>query len=460
MRTILGVLLIWVLAFALRGALLANSWRGQGAWNLETDSGLYIRLADALVHGRGFEMVAADGQFHPEYLTLPPYPLFLALFKLLGRHWQLAALLAQCALGAGVAAAVYAVSRRMVGPRAALLGGLLASVDIQSVLYANLILTDVLGMAATFAALVLLQRYCARPTWRGAAVCGLALALAAFIRPVGVYLWLIGAAVVLVNRGARLRHKLVHVGSMALLAGVPVVGWSARNYVRAGSWFYSTTPDIVLVNWQLARLVMETDGVSQPEARRIIASRLGIADTWQSLSRNPDPHVRVRAHALALELVRQHPGLFARLYLTGMLRVAAQPDHNVSLVFGQQPTETGLAKGQTSLLRALQERWDELSPTLRILYFGQLPFVLALWLLAALGAGVGLVNPATRPLAIGLTLTAACVLLTAGGHPGDPRYRLPALPALDVLAALGLQVFMRRGSPAGLPASESLRNRR
>jgi hypothetical protein len=89
-----------------------------------------------------------------------------------------------------------------------------------------------------------------------------------------------------------------------------------------------------------------------------------------------------------------------------------------------------------------------------------LPFVLALWLLAALGAGVGLLNPATRPLAIGLTLTAACVLLTAGGYPGDPRYRLPALPALDVLAALGLQLFMRRGSSAGLPASESLGNRR
>ena len=34
-------------------------------------------------------------------------------------------------------------------------------------------------------------------------------------------------------------------------------------------------------------------------------------------------------------------------------------------------------------------------------------------------------------------LGAAAFILISGGYPGDPRYRLPALPFLIVLAGLG-----------------------
>jgi 4-amino-4-deoxy-L-arabinose transferase-like glycosyltransferase len=450
-----GAVGIWLLAFALRCAVLALSWGGHGAWNIETDSGLYIGLANSLAGGQGFGTVGPDGQFYPEYLTLPPYPLLLACFKWLTSNWQFAALVTQCGLSAGVAAAVYVVSRRLTNARWAAVAGLLACCDIQAVLYSNLVLTDVLGMTATFAGLAALFRYCNRPILANAALCGLAFALAAFVRPVGAYFWLIAAVVVLFAKlGPQLRQRLAHALAIGLIAVTPVIAWSARNWLHAGSWFYSTTPDIVLVNWQLARLVMETDGVSQKEAREKIAAQLGIADTWRSLCREPDAAARQRAHALALQMVREHPRLFARLFCAGILRVAAQPDHNITLVFGQQPTETGLAKGATGFREALRARWDELSPLLRVLYFGQIPLVAGLWLLAAIGTAAGLWRPQTRPMTIALALTAACVIVTAGGYPGDPRYRLPALPVLDVLAALGLAAFAgRRCAPHQQPGS-------
>ncbi len=224
-----GMLVFGLLALAVRCALLAVSWQGGGAWNLETDSGLYVGLANALVAGQGFGSVA-EGQFYPEYLTLPPYPLFLALFKVLTSQWELAALLGQCLLSSAVVAGVYAVARRLAGPGAAIFAGLLACIDIQAVLYSSLVLTDILGMSATFAALGFLHRYCRRPVLANAVVCGLALALAAFIRPVGAYLWYIAAFVILVSQlGTRWRTRFAH----ALVVGLVALAASYRPARRA-----------------------------------------------------------------------------------------------------------------------------------------------------------------------------------------------------------------------------------
>jgi hypothetical protein len=236
---------------------------------------------------------------------------------------------------------------------------------------------------------------------------------------------------------------VAYVVTIALLSSLPMIAWSARNLTTSGSWFYSTTPDIALVNWQLARLLMETEGVSQKEARKLIASRLGIADTWL-LAGPADPGVRARARVLAAALIRDHPVVFARLYIAGLVRVLIQPDQNLLLLFGHPTEPTDFARGTVTLTSALMLRWRQLSPGIREFYFGQLPWMLALWAFAAFGALAGILNASSRLVTLSLLGLIAITLAAAGGYPGDPRYRLPTMPAVELLAAAGASSLAAR----------------
>lgn len=446
---------IGILAFALRSAVLAISWHGgAGAWNLSPDSSRYQALADGLVHHQGLSIVDVTGMRRPEYLTLPAYPMVLAGLRQLRTESVLPALLLAGAATSLGAAAIAAAVTSLVGPAAGLLAGLLLAFDVQSIAYSNLLLTDALGVACICFALAILVVYTHRRSPVLAWASGLAVAAALFMRPANIVLLPIAGVGMLgaylgrdrshpLNLGMRARLRMLsHILLFLGVASLPVLGWSARNQVRSGMWFYSTSADVVLVRWQLPRLYAEVEGMSVDEARKKIAAELDIESTWSTLGVRP-PEFRSRARALSTRLVRQHPVTFGRLYLAGVARVAAQPDGAITQLFGHPVTESGLATGAIGFGEALRRRWQELGWLGGSLYFLQLPYLAGLWLLGALGAWRGLRQPGMRAVTVMAILGAIGFVLIAGGYPGDPRYRLPALPFLILLAAVGASAARR-----------------
>ena len=176
--------------------------------------------------------------------------------------------------------------------------------------------------------------------------------------------------------------------------------------------------------------------MSFDEARKEIAAELDIESTWSTLGVRP-PEYRPRVRALSARLVQQHPVTFGRIYLAGVARVAVQPDGAITQLLGHPVTESGLATGGIGLGDALRRRLQELGWAAGSLYFLQLPYLAGLWLLGALGAWRGLKRPGMRAMTVMAILGAIGFVLIAGGYPGDPRYRLPALPYLILLAAIG-----------------------
>jgi len=445
---------IGILAFAIRCAVLAISWHGGGgAWNLSPDSGRYRALADSFTHGHGFTIVDVTGERRPEYLTLPAYPVLLAGLRTLGTDSPLPALVLAGAATALAAGAVAALTQ-LAGPAAGLLAGLLLACDGQSIAYSNLLLTDALGVACITLALAILALYTHRRSPGLAWASGLAVGAAVFLRPANIVLMPIAAVGMIaaylgrdrshpLNIGFRARLRMLsHILLFLGLASLPVLSWSARNRERSGMWFYSTSPDVVLVRWQLPRLYAEIEGMSVDEARQRIATELDIESTYTTLGVRP-PEYRPRAQALSARLASQHPVAFARIFLAGVARVAVQPDGAITQLLGHPVTEGGLATGAIGFGEALRRRWQELGGAAGSLYFLQLPYLAGLWLLGAVGAWRGLARPGLRALTVSSILGAGIFVLIAGGYPGDPRYRLPALPFLSVLAAIGATSFGR-----------------
>jgi 4-amino-4-deoxy-L-arabinose transferase-like glycosyltransferase len=430
---------IAIFAFAVRGLVLAVSWQGAGEWNRAPDSNRYLALADAFVEGKGLSLADAAGIRRPEYLTLPTYPLLLAGFRALGTESVLPALIVQCLATSLAAAALSFMVATTIGPAAGILSAVLQSLDFQSVAYSSMLLTDALSLAFITFALATLVGYAQRRSLLLAWATGLWVAAAVFTRPANVVLLLIAAVGMVAVSWARQpwRSMLSHVGLMLCVASLPVLAWSAHNHARSGMWFYSTSPDVVLVRWQLPHLYAEAKGTSLERAREIIASELDIEDTYTTLGVRP-PEFRQRARTFSRELVAAHPATFLRLYLAGVVRVAAQPDASITQVLGRPVTESGLAQGAIGRADAFRARWNELGWGYGLLYFLQLPYLGAVYVLGLLGAFRGFTRPETRRVLVVCILGAAVFILISGGYPGDPRYRLPALPFLIVLAGLGV----------------------
>ena len=125
---------------------------------------------------------------------------------------------------------------------------------------------------------------------------------------------------------------------------------------------------------------------------------------------------------------------------------AAQPDGFITQVLGRPVTEGGFAMGAIGFGEAVRRRWRELGPGPGVIYFLQMPYLCVLWILGLVGAVQGLRDSRMRGLILVPILGAVIFVLISGGYPGDPRYRLPALPFLIVLVTIGVSSLGRKAA--------------
>ena len=205
-------------------ALVAASLRL--AWVLLVPNGQY---SDSVWYDAAAAHLAATGEYGPSGETgpsawFPPgYPFFLAgIYRLFG-YWQLAGKLGNVLLGAGIALLAYLLTRRLIGPRAAVVAGLLVAVWPNLVFHTGVLSSDLL---ATFGFLLSLW-LATRTGWPTLLLLGLVIGWTVLARPVSLILLpVIGA----MWWPGRLKRLAPVVAIVVVLIGA----WTVRNYVRFG----------------------------------------------------------------------------------------------------------------------------------------------------------------------------------------------------------------------------------
>ena len=218
---------------------------------IDDDTWDYLQLGRNLLH-HGVYGIGAGADISPSLFRLPGYPIFLAVFEQFFARtwpetWLNAVFLAQTAadLGAGLLLAAFA--RRHRGPRASEIALALAMLCPFTAVYAATALTESLSVFAISLGVFAASRAIAaeaaggRDRW-AVALAGCATGIAMLLRPDGVLLLAAIAAGLLFyvlhghagpgSAHRRLRRALAAASLYALIALLPLLPWTVRNWAR------------------------------------------------------------------------------------------------------------------------------------------------------------------------------------------------------------------------------------
>ena len=430
----------------------------------------YDLLAHNLLAGAGLSLRRTP-PFCPTMLRTPGYPLFLAAaYRLLGG--VRGAILLQMLLEVLTTALVIRLGREVADRRTGRMAGLLYALNGTSWRYTGDLYAEILLLPVLSFALLATVRWLRRGGRVEAAATGAGWGAALLVKPNLLYL-----AAVLLPTVALLRRRRGgrRWGLPLVVAGLILLPWVVRNGVRLGRWRLS---DAFLVNRarvsavatlaELRHIPVEPWTPTWEALYAELVAETARAEGWDS------PTVEVhdcretlrREEAVAARadrLLRAHPWAALRAHLRGVGRSLLDPGHRFwYAVLTGSPWETtgvvpdiwrrmGWSLERGAVGDALLAFWRErvLRPPWGafLLWWGLVVMRVALWrwgvrgLLRLRGRGGGLL--------------AATVLyhLLLPGPIAYERFTLPAIPALVILVAAGMQVVKPAPAPPA-PAPE------
>lgn len=151
----------------------------------------YVELAKNLGLGNGFGLF--DGHtFVPQVFRTAGFPLLLAPFTLVPSGTTLYGVVCSILAGMLMPLLVFAVARRVISERAALLAALLAAVEPHAIVYSFLLQTEVPFMLFALGGLLAAMVAYERSSYLYAALAGALLAYSVFIRPGYMMIFVVG----------------------------------------------------------------------------------------------------------------------------------------------------------------------------------------------------------------------------------------------------------------------------
>jgi 4-amino-4-deoxy-L-arabinose transferase-like glycosyltransferase len=220
------------IALALRLGWIGVQWARQGPTLSYPDEELHWQLADNLAH-QG-TLVTNDGRFAAR---MPLYPLFLAANAGMGDDGIVVSRLLQAMLGAATVLVVYRFARAALGPRPALVAGILACIDPFAIFFSSLLLTEVLFTLWLVCLIALAWRLTTvhKSAWTTAIGVGLAGAACVMTRPSAIALlplvWITAALC-----AKQHRRVTLHLLPAPLILVAALLPWGLRNHNLLGGY--------------------------------------------------------------------------------------------------------------------------------------------------------------------------------------------------------------------------------
>lgn len=404
----------------------------------EPDTACYLRAAEQLATTGRF--ATADG---PEIVRTPGYPLLLAC-GVLAERVNAVTIGLQIVLSCISVWLVYRLGLLFDGRRAGLAAASLLACEPLSVLYASKLLSETLFTTLVTVSIFFAARYHRKLRWLDLLAAAVAVAAAAYVRPIAYYLppWLVVVWLVLLSRRAEPRRRLAKQLGAFLLISMGLMGlWQWRNLRVAGYPGFSAIADVNLYYYQAVPVLAELEGIP-PAQLSDYQRELGFHDRAAWLRRHPEARdwPDARRYALlrteARRVLRAHPLIAIRLHLSGVAHTLFDSGRNAWVNFFRllpenEPADAGgLRSPSERLIAALRNK------PLVLAIHAALALTLAIYLglaLAGLARGVGQRNPLTLLLAAVL----AYFLILSGGPAGYHRFRLPIEPIICLLAGYG-----------------------
>jgi hypothetical protein len=436
-----AIILIALLALGIRLAPLLQS--GVDWAMLWADSREYVALARGLRAGCGFAQLHDGACDPPETKRTPGYPIFLTLMPSLR-----SAVGAQAVLGALVCLMLALLLRRYWNPHAALAAETIVALDIPSISWGAQVLTEQLFQLLLFVAMVsamiaVLRRKGDAVAFVLAATCGTFAALASFVRPIGEFVLLLIPIPFLLIEGSTRRRCLFLAATTATIPILAVIGWSIRNTRLTGFRGFSTIGVVNLCYYRAVGVRSIVTGAS------FASEQLRLAQEVQRIEgqarSGPIPAAAVgQIERDAIGTLLRHPIDALAMTAESFLFVAIVPDRSnldgtFSIEGGGLPAgQAGLNQGSPSWSR-VRTRLNTIMRSWKItaLVGVQLLITLLVWLGVLLAVRhVKMISASVVWVFFPLVISSSLLLL-ASGPEATSRMRMPVVPILAMVAAVG-----------------------
>ena len=404
----------WLLAIVLVATALRLAWVLYAAREPRGlhDPSLYEVYAARIADGHGY--TAADGQattYYPVgYVGALGAVVWLVRLAPFPDNVPLTAGLFNLVLGVGIVALTFEIGRRLVDNRVGLVSATVVALWPNLIFHTAVILTEALFIFLVMAAvlfLVALPASARRVGWRRLAAFGVILGLSALVRPISLTFLPVLIFVLVIAR-AGWRTAIGAVGVAALAVGLVLAPWTLRNARDTGSF--------VAISTNLGdNLCMSrhpgADGAFQPDPACI-------ARTKTSTLADREIQVNDTNTRRAARFVREHPASEVKLVFLRAFHTV-ENDHD-----GLAASES---YGSNRFIPSVPRR------ALEILADAYFFVALALSVLA-----VPTFLERRRPWRLFFLLSGLAIAVQPLIFFGDPRFHVPVLPFMAVLAAVTL----------------------
>ncbi|MCD6419670.1 MAG: glycosyltransferase family 39 protein [Synergistetes bacterium] len=435
---------LWVLVFIALILRLAFFWlaytHNQGFF-VQPDTPSYVMPALNMIKYHLFS-AGIYPDIKSEIIRTPGYPLFLAMVFLLFGLKIMPILLFQIAISLLAVVFVYKIAYLIGGERAGWWAGLIAAVNPSLIISTNKILTGTLYSVMLLAAIYLIISVlvCSKRGLSRLAFGFLILSLAAFVRPIGMYMGIVLVIVFLFwmfRNGFGLLKSLFYSLILLLIFVLPIVGWSYRNYVLTGYRGFSAIQSWDLLNYGAAStLALKNDSRREVEAKKLMENVLKEfkGKQWGELYNIMQKH--------AVEVILKNKWHFAIVQFKGILAVWSSTragDFFVASGILDEYPNFGKFFYHMSIKRFILFMWKNYRGIL-LLHFVLVVFYIFEYLLMLLG----LFSTKWKLPVIVVLVVILYLSILSGGSLGTARFKVPIEPMVAILAGLGASRWIYR----------------
>lgn len=410
-------IVIFMLALGLRLGYDSLVWSGALG---NGDSAAYEDLGAKILHGQAYQtnQNAGPACFPPDLQRPPGYPIFLAALRLpfeaTSASSRVQISIVQCFIGALFTVLLSWLVAKIVNPPVGLIAGCFYAIDWVTIVHTPMVIADTIYSVMLGTAILLYALVLSKHQGFLSLVAGLVLGCAALVKPAAqliVLAFLIGWAC---------RKDKRWVGLLFLVTYLAcVLPWMVRNDRRHGVLTLSEIGTVDLYFF-IAEGALHSYPIGDLAGKQITTDVDQLDIEWRNRALSPSELSRQMRHDSVLLIVNHWPTVL-RQSTIGLAR-------------------TSLGTGSITATDSMNARPGR---TARVL-LNVLPLaqICLLWTMAIYGALVSRVL--SGELRVLLIASVFCILLPAAAPLGQSRYRVPAIPALCVLAAAGLATLRDR----------------
>lgn len=405
------------------------------------DSFGYDQLATNILR-YGVFSAGSQPPFTPDLERTPAYPAMIAAVYAAAGHSPEAVILLQMLLAALTVGLTFCLARRIgVSNWVALLAAGLVAAEPVSAMTSDLLLTETLFTLLLAAGTLLLLLY-----WRSSQLCWLLLSavilgLAALTRPVSQFLP-IAILPVVVAMGRYMGWRRATLAALLFL-GVSMgitYSWALRNYQAGGLFTLSTVADTNLVYYRAREVQADVDGTSQEDALHKLEARVA------QLAASGGASAAERGaleRQVALDIFRRYPAQTFAMLAKGAARIFVDPGFSTTcILLDRSSTSMECFQGQATMdepgvLGKVVGRFTQMNRLQQVILIWSILISAAIYLGATFGEFLLLRERKWLPALLLIVVVGYLVIVSAGAE-AYSRFRIPIVPFLSVLAAVGL----------------------